>query len=97
MKELGAEGHKVQISLTTIEKKNSPTLSSRVNLETMDLDENVMLVLPNVLTKDKLNICSDGTSRQMDVDRWPHLEGIKLPDEVTAEIELLIGQTSRWH
>ena len=69
VKNLGAEGPTLQVSLMTIEKENRPTFSSRVSLEIMDLEENVMIELPHVLSKEKLNNSQSGISSQADVDR----------------------------
>ena len=51
-----------------------------------------MVELPDVLTKDKLNVSTDCVSSQDDVDRWPHLSNIKVPKVIRSEVELLIGQ-----
>ena len=51
-----------------------------------------MIELPDVLSKEKLNISPSGISSQADVDRWPHLKGIELPDKIIGDVELLIGQ-----
>ena len=58
----------------------------------MDMDEVNMIELPEVLTKEKLNISTSGILCQDDVVRWPHLSGIQVPEKINAEVELLIGQ-----
>ena len=92
IKKLDAKGSEIEISLTTIEKQNSPISTTKVSLEIMDVDENVMIELPEVFSSDKLNISSNSIARKEDVRRWPHLQGIMLHDNIGAEVELLIGQ-----
>ena len=51
-----------------------------------------MIELPEVLTKENLNISTDGVACQDDVNRWSHLSGIQSPRKrINAEVELLIG------
>ena len=54
------------------------------------MDEINMIELPEVLTKEKLNISTDSVARQDDVNRWSHLSGIQVPERINAEVELLI-------
>ena len=58
----------------------------------MDMDETNMIELPEVLTKKKLNISTDGVACQNDANRWSHLSDIQVPERINAEVELLIGQ-----
>ena len=51
-----------------------------------------MIELPEVLTKEKLNISTDGVACQDDANRWSHLSAIQVPGRINAEVELLIGQ-----
>ena len=91
-KRLGFVGARIQVSLSTIENDSNPTSCCRVSLEIMDLNEVNMVELPEELTKEKLNISTDGVSCQGDVERWPHLSGILVPERIRGEVELLIGQ-----
>ena len=91
-KRLGVVGSRVQVSLSTIETDSIPLSYRRVNLEVMDTAEVNMVQLPDVLTKDKLNVSTDCVSSQDDVDRRPHLSNIKVPKVIRSEVELLIGQ-----
>ena len=91
-KRLGVVGSRVLVSLSTIETDSTPLSCRRVNLEIMDIAEVNIVELPDVLTKDKLNVSSDCVSSQDDVDPWPHLSDIKVPKVIRSEVELLIGQ-----
>ena len=49
-------GPRIQVSLSTIEEECNPTSCHRASLEIMDMDQINMIELPEVLTKEKLNI-----------------------------------------
>ena len=75
-KKLGVVGPRIEVSLWAIEKDCNPTSWHRACLEIMDLDEINMIELPVFLTKEKLNISTDGVACQYDVNRWLHFLGI---------------------
>ena len=91
MRQLGVNGARTQISLTTLEKKDSLTDSFVVkDLVISDLDENIFIDLPALYTRPEIPISKEDIPTQSDVDRWPHLCGVNLPD-IEAEIGLLIA------
>jgi len=91
MKQLGIDGLKTKISLTTLEKKGSLVDSFLVrDLVISDLDENNFIALPVLYTRTEIPVTKDDIPTQEDVDLWPHLGGIYLPN-VSAEIGLLIA------
>eukprot|EP00112_Aurelia_sp_Birch-Aquarium-sp1_P026655 Seg960.7 transcript_id=Seg960.7/GoldUCD/mRNA.D3Y31 product="hypothetical protein" protein_id=Seg960.7/GoldUCD/D3Y31 len=58
----------------------------------MDLEETMHPQMPNVFSTKTMNISTSALSRQEDVRRWPHLDGIMLTDTIRdGEISLLIG------
>ena len=73
-----------------MERENSKKASSLVQLEVFDLDENNFIELPLVFSTSVLPISSESVPRQEDVDRWPHLKGIRIA-EIDARVGLLIG------
>ena len=89
---LGVVGPRIEVSLSTIKKDCNPTSCHTVCLEIMDMDEINMIELPEVLTKEKLNIFTDGVACQDGANRWSNLSGIHVPERINAEVELLIGQ-----
>jgi len=91
MQRLEVQGSDAEISLTTIERKDVPVVTQRVSLEVMDINENVMVELPEVYTRKYLHVSSSSIAFQEDVNRWPHLHGVHLP-HINAKVELLIGQ-----
>ena len=86
MRQLDINGAKTKISLTTLEKKDSLVDSFLVHdLEVTDLDENYIVKLPILYTREEIPVSKDDIPSQEDVDRWPHLDGVYLPT-VNAEI-----------
>ena len=85
MRQLGISGAETKISLTTLEKKDS-IIDSFIS----DLDENVFFELAAPYTRPGIPVWKDDIPKQVDVDRWPHLSGVSLPD-VEAGVGLLIA------
>ena len=91
MRQLGVDGTPTRISLTTLEKKDSPVDSFVVkDLVISDLDENVFIELPALYTRPEIPVSKEDIPTQGDIDQWPHLRGVRLT-EVDAEIGLLIA------
>ena len=87
MRKLGVDGTKVKISLSTLEKKNSPVDSYLI---LSDLDENHFVHLPTLYTRPEIPVSKNDIPTQEDVDQWPHIDGVFIP-QVDAEIGLLIA------
>ena len=78
------------LSLTTMEKEDSRAESLIVSLEVSGLDEENLVELPVVFTRPKFPVSVHNAADQEDIDRWPHLAGIKIP-QIDADVGLLIG------
>ena len=87
---LGATGRKVALSLTTMDNDNVKSQSLVVSLEVSDLQGANTVELRDVFSRAKLPVAADDRPVQSDVDKWPYLKEINLPN-VDAEVELLIG------
>ena len=91
MRQLDINSPRTKISLTTLEKEDSLVDSFLVHdLEVTDLDENYIVKLPILYTREEIPVSKDDIPSQEDVDRWPHLDGVYLPT-VNAEIGVLIA------
>ena len=55
-----------------------------------DLDENHFVHLPTLYTRPEIPVSKEDIPTQEDVDQWPHLDGVFIP-QVDAEIGLLIA------
>lgn len=91
-KQLGAKGPIEQLSLNTLDSRAKPTETSVVSLEVISIDSGSVLELNNVVTRARLNINDTNVAKQSEIDMWPHLEGIELPNINVDEIGILIGQ-----
>lgn len=90
LRQLNLEGEETSLSLSTIEKENSRLECRVVSLEACDLEENAFVDLPTVFSTPILPVSPEDIPRQDDIERWPHLHGICLP-QVDAQVGLLIG------
>ena len=89
---LGVTGRKCQMSLATISGVDTNCQTSVVSLEVMNLEETIHIPMHNVFSTKTMNISTSALACQEDVKRWPHLDGITLPDTICdGEVNLLIG------
>jgi len=88
--QLGLSGQQTTLALTSMEKENSRAESHIVRLEVLDLEEENLVELPMVFIRPKLPVSADNAANQEDIDRGPHLAGIKTP-RIDAGVGLLIG------
>lgn len=91
MAQVGANGLKTKISLTTLEKSGSLVDSFLVqNLEVSNLNENDFRSTPVLYTRTEIPIMRVDISTKEEINQWCHLEGVYLPS-VNAEIGLVIA------
>ena len=77
MKQLGVDGAKAKISLSTLEKKHSPVDSYLIrDLVVSDLDENNFVNLPILYTRPEIPVNVEDIPTQEDVDRWSYLHDL---------------------
>ena len=88
--QLGLSGRPTPLTLTTMEREESKSASRVVSLQVMDLEEENAVELSCVFTRPKLPVEVENGAQQEDVDRWPHLAGIRIP-KIDANVGLLIG------
>ena len=80
------------ILLTTQERKDSTAKTGiEVKLTINSINGNSSLEVPRAWTVDHLNISERSIPRDGDVDKWPHLSGIELPEIENKEVRVLIG------
>jgi hypothetical protein len=90
LRKLNDEGRKTKLSLTTMHDEGAPVECSVLELEVFDLNHRNCVELPNVYSTKRLPIRPECIARQEDIDRWPHLKGINIP-QIDADIGLLVG------
>ena len=79
----------MKISLSTLEKKNSPVDSYFIR-DLLVSVENHFVHLPTLYTRPEITVSKNEIPTQEDVDQWQHLDGVFIP-QVVAEIGLLIA------
>ncbi|XP_066023399.1 uncharacterized protein [Pocillopora verrucosa] len=84
-------GKEMRLKLTTMDSCNDVDSLVVTNLEVADLDENVVISLPEVLSRPSMPVVKDEIPKQEDVERWPHLQGYVYLAELNSEVDLLIG------
>ena len=90
LKKLGTNGKETKLSLTTMEGEKAPVKCSVVSLEISDLERKCNIELANVYSRPDLPVPKDAISKQEDVNRWPHLNGVKI-SSINSDIGLLVG------
>jgi hypothetical protein len=90
MKELSTDRKRVRISMNTMGIPYKMNTYHVTDLEISDLKNKNVVSLPGVYTKDAIPIDRSYIPTMVDVAKWPHMNGVILP-EVDAEIGLLLG------
>ncbi|XP_063968368.1 uncharacterized protein LOC129265564 [Lytechinus pictus] len=88
--ELGVVGRNTSFKLTTVNTASSQK-GMEVSLSIQSLNGDVELEIPSLWTVDRLPTSRQSIPVQEDVDKWPHLQGIELPNVAESDIRLLIG------
>ena len=90
MNELGCTGLKKRMDLSTMGDVH--TMHSYVikNLEIMNVEGDNVIQLPSVYSKEQIPVDSNFMVQQCDIEKWPHLRHLNLP-ELRGEVGILIG------
>ena len=76
MRRIGIHAKRETMKLTTLDQKEVEVNTFIVSLEMADYDDSHLFVMPNVLTRPKLNIGLGSLVTREELDRWPHLRSI---------------------
>ncbi|KAI3375568.1 hypothetical protein L3Q82_003880 [Scortum barcoo] len=87
---LGIEGKKTQILLRTMGQEKLQPSYHLSSLEICGLKENIYIDLPEIYTHKDIPVSKENIPVQEDLEKWPHLRDIELP-QINADIGLLIG------
>ena len=88
--ELGISGVPRNFFLTTQEERNSAKSGLEVKLTVDSINGETRLEISKVWTVDCLNITEQIIPRDQNVDKWPHLNGIQLPEIRGKDVRLII-------
>ncbi len=93
MSELGVDGKKETLSLTTLESKDKKTDTFVIGLEVCGIRQEDWLELPTVYTRPDLAITCLNKATYTDLQSWDHLKELPLPEVSNTEVvTILIGQ-----
>ena len=90
---LGARGTARRLELTTIAQTRMPIETTVITLLVSDLaDAQEPRCIPEVTVRPTMNIDLSGLSSRVDIQRWPHLRNLEIPELEVDQVHLLIGQ-----
>ena len=91
MERLMVIGKKTRLKLTTMGSSKDVDTALVNDLLVSDLDENVAILLPEVLSRPAMPVGRDEIPKQKDVERWSHLQGHVYLTDLNSGVDLLIG------
>ena len=91
MERLMVVGKKTRLKLTTMDSSKDVDATLVNDLMVSDLDENVAILLPEVLSRPAMSVSRDVIPKQEDVERWSHLQGHVYLTDLNSGVDLLIG------
>lgn len=90
MHRLKLKGKKTNILLKTMGNQRSVSSSILTGLEVSSLYNDIFYSLPEVFTQEKMPVSKDNMVTEGDLDKWPYLKGVKIP-QIPSDVDLLIG------
>jgi len=84
-------GKKTRLKLTTMDSSKGVDTALVNDLVVSDLEENVAILLPEVLSRPGMPVGRDETPKQEDVERWSHLQDHVYVTDLNSDVDLLIG------
>ena len=91
LNELGGSGKKMKLTLNTMGTTHTFITQQCKGLKISNLNSDYVVKLPCVYTKNVMPVTHDHIPVQGDIDKWEHLNDVKLPYINCADIGLLIG------
>lgn len=90
---LGVRGVTRQMELTTTAQTKLPIESTVTTLLVSDIsDTQEPCCIPEVAVRPILNIDLSGLSSCVEIQMWPHLKNLEIPELEVDQVHLLIGQ-----
>ena len=94
VKTLNLGGDKLKFTLTGI-NGSAEIESQLVDIHVESLDGCTAVELVNVKTVKQMPVSKGCIPKKVDLERWPHLKDIEIPELVDEEVMLLIGLKER--
>ncbi|XP_037789362.1 uncharacterized protein LOC119584787 [Penaeus monodon] len=93
MHELECKGKRVPYNFETLTGKRKVSSMVLKDFQISALTGNYLVDLSNVHSQDKINICKGFMPSKEDVEKWPHLRNLEIP-QFDGEVGLLIGNNN---
>lgn len=90
MEKLDLSGKKTKILLRTMGQEKVVESYMASSLEVAGLDSNAYCEVPKMFTQQEMPVKRSNIPRQKDLEKWPHLKHVCLP-EIDKDVEILIG------
>ena len=90
---LGVRGTAHSMELTTLTASRMHLNTTVVTLDITSMNDKTCYTV-NAVVRPDLNIDNSGISSQLDIEKWPHLSDLTIPEVDGKSVDLLIGQDS---
>ncbi len=90
-KHLGAVGETQRLELNTLTQASMGFNAQLVTLVVSNLEDTERCLIPEVTVYPDLNISIDSKAEHVELQRWPHLKDLNIPDADVRQVQLLIG------
>ena len=91
--QLGVRGTAHSMELTTLTATKMHLNTTVVTLDITNMNDKTRYTV-NAVVRPDLNIDTSGISSQLNIEKWPHLSDLTIPEVDGKSVELLIGQDS---
>lgn len=88
--DLHLQGKNVNILLTTMGEQKAVSCKAVSDLEVSSIEGDDFIELTEVFAQKVIPVSKENIPTQEDVDKWPHLQGVRIP-LINADVGLLIG------
>lgn len=88
--DLHLQGKNVNILLTAMGEQKAVSCKAVPDLEVSSLEGDDFIELTEVFAQKVIPVSKENIPTQEDVDKWPHLQGVRIPS-INADVGLLIG------
>ncbi|XP_073783913.1 uncharacterized protein isoform X2 [Danio rerio] len=90
MHSLKLKGKETNIVLKTMGNQRAVNSTVLAGLEVSNLLDDTFYSLPEVFTQERMPVSRDNIVTQKDLENWPYLKGVEIP-QIPADVDLLIG------
>ena len=80
----------MKLTMDTMGDPHTMVTYQQQGLDILDLDEENVIMLPNIYSKDRMHVSRSHIPMIHDLQQWPNLADVYLP-ELQAEVGLFIG------